>query len=39
MRIDQVQIYLGHESLDTTRIYAQSDPEQLMDSYKKAMAA
>lgn len=39
MRIDQVQIYLGHESLDTTRIYAKSDPEQLMESYRRAMAA
>lgn len=39
MLLEDVQDYLGHESVDTTRIYAKSDPDALKNSYKRCMAA
>lgn len=37
MNLEEVQLILGHESVDTTRIYAKSDTTLLMNSYKKCM--
>lgn len=39
MPIDQVQMILGHESTETTLIYAKSDPEQIRAEYQRCMAA
>lgn len=39
MLLEQVQDYLGHESMDTTRIYAKSDPDALKMAYRRCMAA
>ena len=39
MALECVQDYLGHENVDTTRIYAKSDPERLKAAYKACMAA
>ena len=38
MPIEQIQIFLGHEKLETTRIYAKNSPEQIRNEFKKAMA-
>lgn len=37
MNLEEVQLILGHESVDTTRIYAKSDTTLLMNSYKRSM--
>lgn len=39
MKLDEVQVYLGHESIDTTRIYAKTDLDQLKASYNRTMAS
>lgn len=39
MKLDEVQVYLGHERIDTTRIYAKTDMEQLRVSFTRVMAA
>lgn len=37
MNLEEVQMILGHESVDTTRIYAKTDTTLLMNSYKRSM--
>ena len=37
MPLEQVQDYLGHENINTTRIYAKSDREAMINSFKKCM--
>ena len=37
MNLEEVQSILGHESVDTTRIYAKSDTTLLMNSYRRSM--
>lgn len=37
MNLEEVQVILGHESVDTTRIYAKSDTTLLMNSYRRSM--
>jgi len=38
MPLEQIQVFLGHEKLETTRIYAKNSPEQIRNEFKKAMA-
>ncbi len=37
MLLEQVQDYLGHENINTTRIYAKTDREGMINSFKKCM--
>ena len=37
MNLEEVQVILGHESVDTTCIYAKSDTTLLMNSYRRLM--
>ena len=37
MPLEQVQDYLGHENINTTRIYAKTDRESMINSFKKCM--
>jgi integrase/recombinase XerD len=38
MPIEQIQKFLGHSTLETTQIYAESSAEMIKASYQKAMA-
>lgn len=38
MPLEQVQDYLGHENINTTRIYAKTDKEDMIHNYKKCFA-
>jgi integrase/recombinase XerD len=38
MPIEQIQKFLGHAKLETTQVYAESTPEMIKDSYRKALA-
>ena len=37
MPLDQVQSYIGHENINTTRIYAKTNPEAMINTYRKTM--
>ncbi len=37
MPLEQVQKFLGHEKLETTQIYAESSPQMIRDSYRRAL--
>lgn len=37
MPFEEVQNYLGHENINTTRIYAKSDRDSMINSFKKCM--
>jgi len=39
MLIEQIQTFLGHVKLRTTQVYAESTPEMIKDSYRRAVAA
>ncbi len=36
--IEQIQKFLGHAKLETTQVYAESTPEMIKDSYRRALA-
>jgi integrase/recombinase XerD len=36
--IEQIQKFLGHTKLETTQMYAESTPEMIKDSYRRALA-
>ena len=36
--LEQIQKFLGHAKLETTQVYAESTPEMIKDSYRKALA-
>jgi integrase/recombinase XerD len=38
MPIEQIQKFLGHAKLETTQVYAESTPETIKDSYRKALS-
>jgi integrase/recombinase XerD len=38
MPIEQIQKFLGHSKLETTRVYAESATEMIKESYRKAPA-
>src|SRR5262245_64287434 len=38
MQLEQIQKFLGHSKLETTQIYAESTPEIIKESYRKALA-
>ena len=38
MPIEQIQKFLGHAKLETTQVYAESTPEMIKDSYRRALA-
>jgi integrase/recombinase XerD len=38
MPLEQIQKFLGHSKLETTQIYAESTPEMIKDSYRRALA-
>jgi integrase/recombinase XerD len=38
MPIDQIQKFLGHTKLETTQIYAESTPEMIRASYRRALS-
>ena len=38
MPIEQIQKFLGHAKLETTQVYAESRPEMIKDSYRRALA-
>jgi integrase/recombinase XerD len=38
MPIEQIQKFLGHAKLETTQVYAESTPEMIKESYRKALA-
>lgn len=38
MKLEEVQMVLGHDSMDTTRIYAKSDIGLLQGSYRRCMS-
>jgi integrase/recombinase XerD len=37
MPLEQIQKFLGHAKLETTQIYAESSPEMLKESYRRAL--
>lgn len=37
MPIEQIQKFLGHAKLETTQVYAESTPEMIKDSYRRAL--
>jgi len=37
MPLEQVQRFLGHASITTTQIYAESSAAMIRDSYRKAL--
>ena len=37
MPLEQIQKFLGHAKLETTRIYAESSTEMIKASYQKAL--
>jgi integrase/recombinase XerD len=37
MPIEQIQKFLGHSKLETTQVYAESTPEMIKDSYRRAL--
>ncbi len=37
MPIEQIQKFLGHAKLETTQVYAESTPEMIRDSYRRAL--
>ena len=37
MPLEEVSDYLGHENINTTRIYAKTDRESMINSFKKCM--
>ncbi len=37
MLLEQVQKFLGHEKLETTQICAESSPQMIRDSYRRAL--
>ncbi len=38
MPIEQIQKFLGHAKLETTQVYAESTPEMIKESYRRALA-
>lgn len=38
MPIDQIQKFLGHSKLETTRVYAESTTEMIKESYRRALS-
>ncbi len=38
MPIEQIQKFLGHAKLETTQVYAESTPEMIKNSYRRALA-
>lgn len=38
MPIKQIQKFLGHAKLETTQVYAESTPEMIKESYRRALA-
>ena len=38
MPIEQIQKFLGHAKLETTQVYAESTPELIKNSYRRALA-
>ena len=38
MPMEQIQKFLGHTKLETTQVYAESTPEMIKDSYRRALA-
>jgi len=38
MPMEQIQKFLGHAKLETTQVYAESTPEMIKDSYRRALA-
>jgi integrase/recombinase XerD len=36
--IEQIQKFLGHSMLETTRVYSESTTEMIKESYRKALA-
>ena len=39
MPLEQVQKFLGHEKIETTQIYAESSPQMIRESYRKALSS
>ena len=37
MPLEQIQIFLGHERIENTRIYAKNSTEQIREEFKLAM--
>ncbi|RAP36109.1 integrase [Candidatus Marinamargulisbacteria bacterium SCGC AAA071-K20] len=37
MPLEQIQIFLGHERIENTRIYAKNSTEQIREEFKRAM--
>lgn len=37
MPLDQIQVFLGHEKIETTRIYAKNSVEQIREEFRKAI--
>ena len=38
MPMEQIQKFLGHAKLETTQVYAESTPEMIKNSYRRALA-
>lgn len=38
MPLEQIQLFLGHEKIETTRIYAKNSVEQIREEFKKAIS-
>jgi site-specific recombinase XerD len=38
MPIEQIQKVLGYAKLETTQVYAESTPEMIKNSYRRALA-
>ncbi len=37
MSLDKIQVFLGHERIENTRIYAKNSPYQIQEDYRKIM--